>query len=275
MIHEEIIEIDKYKFFIQRRIETYRDEIIIHTYKVGGNYKDCITISYRYKESKPVQATIPHLLYEPECAVDTFLEKGSGTEILIKSALRYAYKDVTTIPYFEFTDNSHIDCVDKDLTKKPPRKPIKPLNLAFFYIAYHGITWYEARFNAKMIDTEKYKKYKKSLSFLEDPSKKVAFIEFLQIIGITDSIKDLESIYVKASTYREFFNNIPKTKRCDLLFGWLNTFMNYYIGSTFDDKGWYIDIRNMDKTKNIIVGGSLSSKKTYRLFSYKEINCIL
>ena len=254
----------------------YRDQILIHTYKIGGDYEDCINISYIYENNKPLQAKIPHLLYEPECAVGSFLEKGSGTELIIKAALLYAYNDVNTIPFFQFDDNSHIDCVEKNMAKSPPRKSIKPVNLAFFYIAYHGKTWYEARFNAKMINLEKYRKYKNSLKFLTDPSQKPAFTEFLKIIRgsleTTDNLDILEGYYNRASTYREFFENIPKTKRCDILYEWLTTFMKYYIGSTFSDKEWYIDVNNMNNLNEVQSGGSLSRSVKYRIFSYKKMS---
>lgn len=267
-MNTEVVQAGKYKFTITRNIQSYRDEIIVHTYKVGGDYADCVNISYRYEKNKPVQAKIPHLLYEPECATGSFLEKGSGTEIMIKTAIRYAYNDIKTLVNFEFQDDSHIDCIDKDMSKSPPRKSTQPLSLAFFYIAYGGKTWYEARFNAKMIDSEKYKKYRKSLEFLEDPSQKVSFIQFLQIIG--EPLEFLEKYY-KGSTYRDFFENIPKTRRCELLSGWLNTFMNHYIGSTFDDKGWFINVNTMDITEG---GGicSLSNNMKYRIFSYRKMS---
>lgn len=265
----DIIKVGKYKFKIIKNIVEYRGEIFIHTYKLGGDYEDCINISYIYKNNKPVQVKLPHLLYEPECAVESSLAKGSGTEIMIKAAIRYAYKDVPSITKFEFDDDSHIDCVDKDLTKSPPRKPVKPLNLAFLFIAYHGMTWYEARFNAKMINQTKYKKYKKSLEFLT--KEKPSFNTFLQIIkGSIDSVEKIEALenyYSGATTYKEFFQAIPRNNRCDLLYGWLNTFINHYI--VFDDKGWFIDVNDMDTT--VQTGGAFTRKK-HKIFSYKKIS---
>lgn len=272
----EELTIGKYKFKIKSNILVHNNKIICRTYKIGGDYLDCVNISYTYHDNKPVSAKLPHLLYEPECTVGSSLEKGSGTEIMIKFAIQYAYNNVPSISKFEFDDDSHIDCIEKDMKKTPPRKPTKPVNLAYFYIAYHGMTWYEARFNAKMIDSEKYKAYKKSLLFLIDPKQKLPFIEFIQIIGgsftsssSSELITELEKYYTPAKTYREFFQNIPPIKRCHILYGWLTTFMEHYIRSTFSDKGWYINILDME-TKPILKGGSLSNRLQYRLFSYKK-----
>ena len=281
MIHSEIVKSGKYYFKITRNIETYRHMIWVHTYKIGANvvdcdFPDCINISYIYENNKPMKVKIPHLLYEPECAVGTTLETGGGTEIMIKTAIRYAYNDVRTLPNFEFEDNSHIDCIEKDLSKSKaiPRKISKPLNLAYFYIAYHGMTWYEARFNAEMIDNKKYLKYRDSLIFLTDPSKKLSYEKFFSIIASAlhdiEIIKYLEKLYNNTNTYREFFESIPKSKRCDILYTWLNTFMENYIGSVFSVKEWFINVNTMDIPKNTI-GGSLKKAAHYKIFSYKNI----
>ena len=268
----EIITSGKYNFKLTTNIQLYEDRITSHTYKLGGRYGDCINISYKYKDNIPIKAMLPHLLYEPECAVGTFLEKGSGTEHMIKTAILYAYNDIKSIPIFEFEDDSNIDCATQS---PPPRKLTKPLNLAFFHIAYHGTTWYEARFNAKMLDPEKHKKYKKSLEFLTDPAKKPEFKFFLEIIENkhpegSSELKNLEKYYNKSLTYRKFFEAIPKEERCNILYEWLDTFMNHYI--FYDNRGWYIDARRMNpgNAGNVQSGGSLSKNLSYYIFSYKK-----
>jgi hypothetical protein len=275
MIFTEIVKSGKHTFKITRNIMMRDENIFSHTYKIGGDYADCITISYVYKNNKPVQAKIPHLLYEPECNLGAFLEKGSGTEHMIKTSIRYAHNDVPSVTKFLFDDDSHIDCVEKDMGKAPPRKPTRPLNLAFFYIAYHGKTWYEARFNAKMVDDNKYKKYKESLGFLTDPAEKLPFTQFLEIIGISleseSQVKSLETYYKKGVTYREFFEAIEKKNRCAVLYGWLNTFMEHYIGTSFSDKGWFIDVGTMDQGEPQ-QGGATSRKMKYRIFSHRRMS---
>lgn len=244
----------KYTFTITGNKQSYEERILIHTYKIGGDYDNCVTISYLYNNKNPIKGKIPYLSYEPECTIGSNLERGGGTEIMIKTLLEHGYNEVPSINIFEFDDNSHIDCIDKNLLNKPPRKPKKPLNLAFFSIAYHSYTWYELRFNATMIDKKKYRLYRNKLSFLTNPKDKLDFTEFLKILNgsfeSVEQIKYLEKIYNKTNTYREFFEGIPKLKRCDLLFSWLTPFMNYYIGNVFTDKGWEIDVTKMNNPKN-------------------------
>lgn len=279
--HTEIVQSGKYKFKIIRNIEYYRDEIWTHTYKVGdsealdyGDCLHCLNISYFYQNNKPVRALIPHLLYEPEYAIGTTLDAGGGTEIMVKTALRYAFNDVKTLPNFEFQDSSHIDCLPKDLSKAVMARPV---NLAYFYIAYHGMTWYEARFNAEMSDKVKYSLYRKQLKFLTDPAAKPSFDEFKAIIvsafGSLEELIYVEKLYTKTQTYREFFEAIPKTRRCDILYPWLNTFMEHYIGSVFSVKDWSINVNKMDQA-HTSTGGSLSKGPKYRIYSYQKMNSI-
>jgi hypothetical protein len=271
----EIIKKGKYTFKIKKNIQEFRERILIHTYKIGGDYDDCVNISYIYdNNNKPMKAKIPHLLYEPECSIGSNLNRGGGTELMIKTIIEYAHKDVPSINIFEFTDNSHIDCIEKDLSKSPSRKAIRPLNLAFFSIAYHDYTWYELRFNAEMIDNIKYKNYRKKVSFLTEPKMKPEFSDFLKIIkGSIESIEQisyLEKLYSKSETYRDFFEAIPKSKRCDILFSWLTTFMKYYIGDYFSDKDWFIDVNTMNIPKKNNMDGGTYKNMNYRIYSYNN-----
>ena len=243
MEEEVYIEKPPFTFSVKTNTMTYNDMIIGKTIRTGGDYK-CVTISYKYQNNTPISASIPLLSYEPECAVGSSLQKGTGTETLIKTAISYAYSQETSVPLFTFDDTSHIDCFEIDLTIKPPRKQRKPLNLAYLSIAYYGKTWYERTFHAKMSDETKYARYRNSLSFLTDPSTKVDFRRFLELVQPTnEQILYLEQKYNSASTYREFFNSIPRSQRCDQLFGWINPFMRYYLADVFSEKGWVIDAR--------------------------------
>ena len=277
----EYVNKDAYNFKIKKTIYYYDDKIINLTIKLGKDYDDdddCMNISYKYINGNVISANIPHLLYEPECALKKTLEKGLDIEIMIKTCLEYAYKNNPTISKFEFDDMSHIDCIDEiNQLLKPPRKQIKPLNLAFLYIAYHSMTWYENKFNAQMKDPTKYKKYRESLFFLIDEKSKVEYSTFLSICSITDTNMQLylKNKYINAKTYRDFFNNIPKKERCDILYNWLNNFMTHYIGNTFSTNNWIIDMQNINKRQ---IGGVNNKNKclpkNYYIFNYKKIHIL-
>jgi hypothetical protein len=270
---EEIVNNGKYKFKIYENIISYEGKIFSRTFKIGGDYDDCVNLSYSYLNGIPVSAKLPHLMYEPECAIDTTLQRGEGSVQLIKTLLNHAYKKINEIYLFEFEDMSSIDCVEKDLSKLPPRKQIKPLNLAYLSIAYNGMTWYEKYFNATMIDKNKYAKYKSRLLFLTEESEKVDFYRFLEIAKPpVEQIPFIKPLYDSSKTYREFFNKIPFNDRCNILFQWLSNFLLFYIQDVYSEKGWVININEMDNK----IGGNRNfrKRKTRRLFPsrYKLIH---
>lgn len=267
-----------YTFVVKRSIQSYGDTLLGRTYVLGGDYTKCITISYKYNNNTPIEASLPHLLYEPECSVGSTLERGGGSEVMIKTAIRYAHSEIPSVSVFSFDDMSKIDCLPKDLSIPPERKLLRPLNLAYFSIAYHDKTWYELRFNAEMIDKKKYTAYRSSLSFLTDSDAKPSFERFLQIAQPpVDQIETLKPLYEGAETYRDFFNAIPKAKRYDMLYYWLSTFMKHYIGRVYNEMNWQMDISTMDKHLSRSGGytrrhkrGQSRKKIQYRLYDYKE-----
>lgn len=278
---ETIIKVGKYQFKVIENKFQYGGNIFSHTFKIGGDYEDCVNLSYTYNNGKPISAKLPHLMYEPECTIGSDLEKGIGSELIIKTLLRYAYNKIKDINIFSFDDMSHIDCKEKNLSTSPPRKHQIPLKLSYFSIAYNSKTWYEKHFNAKMTNKEIYNKYKERIKFLVEPAEKVEFKRFLEISKPpVEQIILLTKYYEQAKTYREFFNNIPYKDRCELLLPWLTNFMQYYLKDVYSDYGWEIDINTMDN-KN---GGFKKSNKQktrklypskYKIINYSEIHNIM
>jgi hypothetical protein len=273
---EDIINVGKYKFKIIENTLFYDEKLISKIFKIGGEYDDYVNLSYTYSNGTPISAKLQQLMYEPECAIDAFLQKGEGSVLLIKTLLNHAYKKVKEVHIFNFEDMSSIDCVEKDLLKPPPRKQIRPLNLAYLSIAYNGMTWYEKHFNAKMSDKDKYSKYKERLSFLTDENKKESFKRFLEIAKPPiEQIDFLKPLYESSKTYREFFNKISFDTRCDILFYWLSNFILFYIDNVYNEKGWEIDINTMNNK----IGGNRSTTRRksrsifpskYRIIQYKN-----
>ena len=144
------------------------------------------------------------------------------------------------------------------------------------------MTWYEARFNAKMVDDAKYTIYKESLGFLTDPEKKLPFKRFLEIAQPSlEQIEILEPIYSTSLTYRDVFNSIPYDIRCDILYPWLPSFMKQYIGKTFSEKDWKIDANDMDERipRRTRGGGrkkqhNRTRKVLYRIYNYEQIHSL-
>jgi hypothetical protein len=285
MATTEIIKAGSHTFKITENSMKYQDRIISHTFKIGGDYEECVTASYSYRDGTPISAKLLHLLYEPECSIGSDLQRGIGSELMIKTLLRYVYKKINIIPIFSFDDMSHIDCVEKDVSKPPPRKMTQPLHLAFFSIAYNDKTWYEKRFHATMANKAMYEKYRARISFLTDTSQKMPFARFLEIAQPpAEQIELLERYYISANTYRDFFNVIPFKDRCNILRPWLEPFMTHYLKDVFTNSNWEIDVRKLEAYEG---GGSRRTRKlrdqrksrklvpiNYRFIHYKPIHAV-
>jgi hypothetical protein len=284
----ETIKVGKYVFIITENKLIYGERIISHTFKIGGTYDDCISISYVYDNMIPVSAKIGFVRYEPECTMGNNLEKGGGTTIMLKTLLRYVYKKIPSVNIFTFEDMSHIDCAEKDLSKSPPRKPNHPLSLAYLSIAYNSCTWYEIYFDATMTDKDRYIKYQNSMKFLTNPEDKPDFLSFLQIAQPPQNqIEYLKKIYEETGTYRTFFNSIPFNERCDLLRPWLKTFIEYYLGDKYSPYGWEMNVL-VPKIKNGSLEGGLRKRgrgrttikrseifpSNYRIVMYNDIHSL-
>ena len=95
-----------------------KTEIYSRNFKIGGTYPDCVNISIIYENNKPVDASIPSLLNDPECSFIRPLEKGGGVIIMIKTLLNYVYTQLPTLTHIKFDDKSSIECATEEELKK-------------------------------------------------------------------------------------------------------------------------------------------------------------
>ena len=109
-------EFEGYKFKIKETKMSIYDKPYSHSFVIGGDYDNCVNLTYKFKDGIPVEASLPILSYEPECAIGSKLIKGSGTVSMIKGLIRYGYSKIHDINIFKFDDNSRIDCNKKNIT---------------------------------------------------------------------------------------------------------------------------------------------------------------
>lgn len=264
------------EFVIYENIIRYEGKIKIHTFKMGGDYEDCINGSIEYdNEYNPRFGILSHAEYDAECSVGSSLNKGVGSVLMIKTFLRYIHEKYPTVTTFHFSDMSRIECATDEniahsMASGRPRKRgtyIVPMSLPYLSIAYNDKTWYEKYFNAEYLDPEMHNRYRNSLQFLHRSSDKPSFDFFTSLASVPISQYDyLRPKYNNTATYHEFFHSIPKRDRCVILRPWLEKFMQYYINTTFNHNGWVIDITKM----NMIRGGGKrkTRKRTLPYTSY-------
>jgi hypothetical protein len=250
------------EFVIYENILERDGKVHFHTFKLGGDYSDCINGSIVYDDNTglPIYGKLSHAEYDAECSIGSTLNKGIGSILMIKTFIRYIHEKYPIITQFKFDDMSHIECateenIARSIASGRPRKRgshIIPMTLPYLSIAYNGKTWYEKNFNAEYTDSVKYQQYRDAIKFLYRPSDKLDFDIISTIARIpTEQHTYLRPKYNNSSTYSEFFHSIPKEDRCAILRPWLDRFIKHYLDNKFSHEGWVIDILKM----NMIQGG--------------------
>ena len=272
-----IVDKGKYKFQITDNTLLYGEQIYSRNFRIGGNYADCVNVSITYKNNNPDSASIPHIIYDPDCSIDTPLDHGQGSIIMIKTLLEYVHKQLPTISEINFQDNSNIECATEHDLRKGSRirkrgTHIHPIALYFFSIAFNGKTWYEKHFNARQKDIRKHTSYRERIHQLlhsKEFKTGTLFIGFLQIAQPPREIlHELEHHYNDSETFADFFQSIPKRERCRLVGDWISTFMEYHLKEVFSNENWIIELPLSVK------GGNRNTRKYYcpkgRIKHYKS-----
>jgi hypothetical protein len=286
-----IVNIGKYKFQIIDNTLSLREEIYCRNFKIGdnSNNSDCVNVSIKYNQNKPVSASIPYIVYDPDCSIDSPLDRGQGSIIMIKILLRHIHKQMPTITEINFEDKSNIECAtESEIQKKGSRFKKKgtnvyPIPLYYFSIAFNGETWYEKHFNARQKDTNKHMKYKikiQDLLYLSEIKTNTSFLQFLEIAQPPiEIISELEYYYNKADTFGNFFQSIPKPHRCRLVRDWITVFMTYHLKDVFENTNWVIDLpiaiigsNKQNTRKYYCPKGRILYNKTYKDFGINVSN---
>lgn len=275
-----VIEANGKQFRIKESKWTYGDRIISHTFKIGGENEYCVDATVFYgPDNQPFCGKIPYIEHNDGCAIGSTLDRGSGTILMFKTLLKHIHNKYPSVTLFSFDDKSHIECTseqEQQISSRYQKKKgtkVKPLNLYHLSIAYNGCTWYEKYFGARLENAEQYRQYQERLQALTRPEDKVDFITFVQMALVpVDQLEYLEKRYQTSPTYRDFFHSIPKEDRCMILYPWLSTFMNTFLGNTFTNTNWIIDVTAMPQKQH---GGRRHTRKnsyTYYLPKGRIVN---
>ena len=237
----------------------------MYTIKIGGkHFGDCINISIKTTDQgEPTQVKIGHIQSELECGVRSVM---NDTVHFVSAALQYCKQRFPGIQQFEFDDMSRIDC-GTTKNKEPPRHLEKPFSLAHFSLAKYGQTWYEQKFGARMLNTQVYTIYRNNAQKLFQPIQ-MTFNEFTKMSFMTTNQEhEIEKYFSPLKTWVEFFTSIPKTKHCNILFNWLESFIEKLLHGSYNPKSWIISIENVPNISiqmNIEPNQNGGSNKTRR-----------
>lgn len=211
------ITVHPYEFTVIDHPTIYGDRILYRTFRIGGVYEDCVSVTVYYTDGKPTHGKILHAMYDPECSRGIPLDQRGGSIRMIKALLRHIHEQVP-IYRFVFEDYSAIECgTDAEQRQKRHRKRgthAFPLTLSGLYMVTHGMSWYEKHFGARQIDGDE--RYRATLAaLLTGPIP--PFDTFLAICMVPqEQWEELGRYYAASRTYQEFFTSVPYADRCHL-----------------------------------------------------------
>jgi len=245
-------------------------EIYGRNFKIGGSYPDCVNISIIYENNKPIDASMPFLLSDSDCAFNRPLEKGCTTIIMTKTLLQYVYTQLPTLTHINFDDKSNIVCATEEELKNGT---YKPMPLYYFSILFNGQTWYENYFNATQKDELRHQQYRTRVTeFLYTPEFKtnMQFDRFIALFGKREEeMTELYQYYNNANNFNDFFQSIPKQHRCRLVGPWIEQFMKFILKDVFYNENWVIHFPLEMSGGNIKIRNK--NKKTRKYYCPKGI----
>lgn len=247
----------KYTFVVYDNIQKHyiTGAPMSHNFKIGGEYPDCVNVSVLYEDGIPTSGKLVTAMYDPECTVKNtqYLKQGGGSEIMIKTLMNFVYSQEPTIKIYYFEDDSRIECGTKEEQEQKKKRKrgthAVPVDLFYFSIAFNGCTWYEKYFNACHTKSDIHKRYRERVEwFRNNPDAKPTFNKFISIGKINKDIGiELEKYYNSSTTYKDFFESIPKDKRCPLVRTWISTLVAHYMKDYFFQSDWMMDVTKMNR----------------------------
>ena len=194
------------------------------------------------------------------CELNDKLIKGPNTVRMVDlafSLLRQYYPDRTIVTLFDDSGFSWRG-------KKNKKFKIQFLN---GYLLLHRKTWYEEKFNAKMINSDSYKEYRyKADHNFDDPTKKPAVFDFID----PEAKQLLTPIYQQTNTWGEFIDEMVKkydNTKYFLMYEWYrNAIYHIFDGIEIHHK-WKIDVtqRPIISCNTITQNGGKKTRKRHNI----------
>ena len=213
----------KSKPYIFHAIITLNEVIKI---RFGGR-TDCIDISIYTTEEDKDYPNIDAIGYDKNCVIDESnagLLPGTGTVIMVKTALQFVKMLYPNIKHFLFKDLSNIYCHGG--TNFP---------LSTLYIAKYGRTWYQTHFDAEptlkkdKIEIQRVHHYLNKNIKLEYDTFYSTFIKphlrYMKKIKTNQIYEVFKESYDENKTYLNFFYQLAEHGDCVMLQEWLPAFI--------------------------------------------------
>jgi hypothetical protein len=237
----QIIITKKGKFHLKLTSYMHRNTGIIESYNInlGGINDKCIQIKVPSPESGKTDADLMWVKSADSCSMEKYSSDGF-TQHMVLLGITIARKINQSLAKVTLLDTSSFTCT---LPNRKETVPMKP-----FHIAFHGDTWYEHYFNAKL--EKNHNEYVRLKDNLYHPDMKPPTFNFMN-----DDLQDeLEPLFYATDTWADFFSAIElkyKKKKCAVVYPWLTAALHTIFDIPyFESPKWYIDL-NDTSIKNI------------------------
>jgi hypothetical protein len=214
---------------------------LLFTINIGSKTNKCVQLVVPSNESGKTSAELMWVVSADDCSLEQYIKKGMAQHMVLLglTLVRKFNKNITKV---HFKDKSGFLCNLPDKTKK--LVPMKP-----FHIAFHGATWYEYYFGAKL--EKRYSEYCELKQNLYKPTSKPDTFNF-----ISEQLQqELYPLYVSTTTWHAFFQEIARkynNKKCAVIYPWLTYAMvDIFTSNIFEDYMWYIEFEGNNKTPMI------------------------
>ena len=232
------------KFRLKFTVSFDRNTNIVQTFiiNIGSATKQCVQLKIPTRHTKKTDAYLLWVEADENCSLEQYIQKGLARHMILLG-ITLAREINPTLKTISFEDTSSFPCeLPNETTQRVPMKS--------FHIAFHGATWYEYYFGAKL--QRNHSEYEELKKDLYDPRSKPAQYDF-----INSELQDaLDSLYVSSATWYEFFQKISDKygkKKCGVVYPWLTFAMSdIFKGNSYDNSKWYIDLNEQsDKLPRI------------------------
>jgi hypothetical protein len=222
---------------LSKHINRDTNQVEHYTINLGSYNKKCVQIDVPLRDPTGTLIWVEGKGVK-ECSLEAFIEKGLAKHMVLLGCT--IARDINPhLRRLNLDDCSKFDCRVQAL------KTI-PVSMKAFHIAFHGTTWYEYNFNAKLqFDHEVYLELKKHLYSPEHKPLRFDFMnEELSTI--------LKPLYNQTTTWHNFFQLIQQTykdTKCAKVYPWIHKALGHIFEyrEMFENRYWCIDFKDNEK----------------------------
>jgi hypothetical protein len=233
-------ELGTFYFTLTRHRDRNTQKITRYMISIGGKANKCVQIVIPSEESDEKEGSLLWVESKESC---TLLSNVSGKlpQHMVQLGFSIANDINPKCTKYTLDDCSKIPC-------ELPNGKTQWVSLKPYHIAFHGRTWYEHYFGAKLLTNhEIYDRLKKNMY---DSAKKPPTFDFIN----AELQDELAPIYAKERTWSDFFQTISNKygrKKCAVVYPWImNALLHIFENSNiFEHPKWYIDVEENRRTE--------------------------